>query len=144
MRSEWRRAWLVVLPSLGGLAGAFVDEQRNLGFTNWRAACRAAGPSLKSFFVFTRELLPSAIVGMLAGALLVALIGMFARRTDAVAGCFAAHVGCFAAMPAMLLVCAFAPAPAVMLVADLAFAAFFASLILRAISRRQRAPAAHP
>ena len=144
MRSEWRRASLLVHPSLGGLAGAFVDEQRNLGFTNWRAACRAAGPSLKSFVVFTRELLPSAIVGMLAGALLVALIGIRARRADTVHGCLAAHVGCFAAMPAMLLVCAFAPTPAVMFVADLAFAAFFALLILRAISRRQRAPAAHP
>lgn len=140
----WRRAWLVVLPSLGGLSGAFVDEQRNLGFTSWRAACRAAGPSLQSFVVFTRELLPSAIVGMLAGALLVALIGICARRADTVQGCLAAHVGCFAAMPAMLVVCAFAPTPAVMLVADLAIAALFALLILRLIARRQSAPAAHP
>jgi hypothetical protein len=144
MRNEWRRAWLVVLPSLGGLLGVLVDEQRHLGFTNWRAACRAAGPSLRSLIVFTRELLPSAIVGMLGGALIVVLIGAAARRIDAARGCFAAHLGCFAAMPLMLFVCAFAPSPAVMLVADVALAALFATLFLRLTTGRQRTSPAHP
>ena len=136
---------LCLLPTLGGVVGALIDERRHLGFTNWRAACRAAGPSLQSFIVFTRELLPSAIVAMLAGAFLVVLIGIFARRADGAARtCFAAHLGCFLSLPLMLATCMIAPAPAVMLFADVAFAALAAILVLRVISRRQRAPAMHP
>jgi hypothetical protein len=136
---------LCLLPTLGGVVGALIDERRHLGFTNWRAACRAAGPSLQSFIVFTRELLPSAIVAMLAGAFLVVLIGIVARRADGAARtCFAAHLGCFLSLPLMLATCMIAPAPAVMLFADVAFAALAAILVLRVISRRQRAPAMHP
>lgn len=144
MRNEWRRASLVVLPSLGGLLGVLFDEQRHLGFTNWRAACRAAGPSLRSLLAFTRELLPSAIVGMLGGAMIVVVIGAAARRVDSARGCLAAHLGCFAAMPLMLFVCAFAPSPAVMLVTDVVLAALFAMLFLRITAGRKRTSPAHP
>ncbi len=142
-----KRGWiaLCLLPTLGGGVGALIDEWRHLGFTNWRAACRAAGPSLQSFIVFTRELLPSAIVAMLAGALLVVLLGIAARRTDGAARtCFAAHLGCVLSLPLMLVTCMIAPAPAVMLFADAAFAALAAILVLRVMSRRQRATAMHP
>ncbi len=130
---------------LGMFLGALFDELRFLGFTNWRTACLAEGPSLQTLLVFTRELLPSAIVGMLTGAFLVVLIGVAARRADSAAhSCLAAHLGCFVSMPLMLAVCAFAPSAAVMLVTDVMLAALAAMLILRVVSRRPRAPAAHP
>jgi hypothetical protein len=144
MRNDLRRAWPVILPSLGGLAGALIDERRNLGFTNWRAACRAAGPSLQSLLVFTRELLPSAVVGVLAGAFCIVLVAIVARGTEAARGCFAAHLGCFAAMPLMLAVCVLVPSAAAMLVADVVLGALAAMLVLRVLARRPRAPAAHP
>ena len=40
---------------------ALFDERRNLGFSNWRSACRAAGLTFTSIAVFTFELLPCAM-----------------------------------------------------------------------------------
>jgi hypothetical protein len=136
---------LSLLPSLGTFAGALIDQRHHLGFTNWRAACRSTGFSPRSILEFTFELLPTAIVGMLLGALLVVIWGMALRcRVGAPQASFAAHLGCLAAMPLMLPLCALALPPAVTLVTDAALGALAAMLALHLMSRRQRAPATHP
>jgi len=90
-----------------GLAalGACLDEQRALGFTIWRGACRAAGLSPRSLLTFTIELLPLAVIGALSGGLLV-LAGGFALPRRQAHGALAAHVGCVAAMPLGVAWCA--------------------------------------
>jgi hypothetical protein len=95
-------AWLPMV--LAGL-GALLDERRNLGFTNWRSACRAAGFSISSITAFTLELLPLAIAGALLGGLVV-LAGGLVDRAGHAHGALAAHLGCTLAMPAGLLLCA--------------------------------------
>jgi hypothetical protein len=95
-------AWLPM--ALAGLGASF-DEYRALGFTTWRSACRTAGISLPSIATFTLELLPTAVIGALFGGLLVLLVGLGERRAYA-RGALAAHVGCAAAMPVALLLCA--------------------------------------
>ncbi len=136
---------LSLLPAIGMFAGAVFDERHHLGVTNWRAACRAAGLSPRSILVFTYELLPTAIVGLLAGALLVVAWGITARhRPGMPQACFAAHLGCIAALPLMLPLCALALPPAVTLLTDALLGALAAVLALRLITGRQRAPAAHP
>lgn len=138
-------AVLAVLPTLGLLGGALLDERRNLGFTNWAAACRADGATLQSILVFTRELLPSAIVGLLVGGLLILLAAIITRHnSQSTRSCLAAHLGCVAAMPLMLPVCVLALPPAVTLLADALLAVLATVFALRLISHRPRTFAAHP
>lgn len=106
---------LTTLPLAGALAGALFDERDHLGFTNWRSACRAAGFSFRSTLAFSFELLPTAIVGLLAGGLALQLIGFGLRHRDQPGLCLAAHAGCALTMPIGLLLCAFAlPLPALL------------------------------
>jgi hypothetical protein len=138
-------AVLAVLPTLGLWGGALLDERRNLGFTNWAAACRAGGASLQSILVFTRELLPSAIVGLLAGGLLIVLAAVITRHnSQATRSCLAAHAGCALSMPLMLPVCALALSPAITLAMDALLGALATVFALRLMTRRPRAVAAHP
>ena len=60
MRNVLLLAWL---PMGLGAFGAWLDEQRSLGFTIWRSVCRASGVSPSSIATFTLELLPTAIIG---------------------------------------------------------------------------------
>ena len=102
MRNVLFLAWLPM-----GLAflGAWIDEQRTLGLTIWRSACRASGISMQSVVAFTLELLPTAVIGVLLGGLIVIAAGLRATPPRA-RHAFAAHAGCVAAMPIGLLLCA--------------------------------------
>jgi hypothetical protein len=116
-------AWLPM-----GLAalGAFLDERRALGFTIWRAACRASGLTPSSIATFTLELMPMAVIGALLGCLLV-LLTAFGTRPSAARGAIAAHAGCVIAMPAGLLLCASASPWPLMLAAEFGLAALAAA-----------------
>src|SRR5829696_891245 len=111
-----RLVGLAAISPAGAVIGGFIDERTHLGFTNWRAACRASGISWVSLLHFTLELLPTAIVGALSGGLIVLAIGFFTRhRSRGPAACLAAHLGCVIVMPLGLLLCAIAmPVPAML------------------------------
>ena len=96
---------LASLPMVLGALGAMLDERRALGFTVWRAACRAAGFSPVSLATFTLDLLPGAVIGTLLGAFIVLAGGFVAPRAHA-NGALAAHAGCLLAMPAGVMLCA--------------------------------------
>jgi hypothetical protein len=119
-----RLAVLAAIPSTSAVIGGLIDERVRLGFTNWRAACRASGISFVSLLRFTLELLPTAIIGALLGGLLVQLLAfaMRHRRSDADL-CLSAHLGCAIAMPLGLLLCAFAMPVPLMLAAETALGA---------------------
>jgi hypothetical protein len=126
---------LAVLPLAGAVAGALLDERHHLGFTNWRSACRAVGFSFRSVMFFSFELLPTAIVGLLAGGLALQAIGVVMRHRGHADLCLAAHAGCALTMPVGLALCALALPLPVMLVTD-ALLAFAAAWILSGFSTR--------
>jgi hypothetical protein len=135
---------LATIPSLGAIAGGSLDERLHLGFTNWRSACRASGLSASSLLHFTLELLPLAVIGMLAGGVLLLCIGFFVRtRHDAARACGAAHLGCAVAMPLSVLLCVTLPVGA-MLVIDFVLAAGVAAIAWRAFPRPAKRVPAHP
>jgi hypothetical protein len=137
---------LAVLPLAAAVAGALVDESHHLGFTNWRTACRASGFSLRSVLTFSVELLPTAIVGLLAGGLALQAIGFALRHRDGHAGlCLAAHAGCALSMPVGMSLCALALPLPVMFATD-ALLALVAAWILGGFAiRPQYEPAGlHP
>ena len=122
-----RTTLLAPLPMLLALVGAFMDERHHTGISNWSSACRASGLSLRSVGVFTVELLPTAIVGGLLGALLVLMPGILARRRRGLAhASLATHAGCMVAMPAGLLLCASGLSLAPMLAAETLLVVVFA------------------
>ena len=129
-------ALLALIPMTGALAGVAFDEYRHLGFSNWLSACRAAGTSPGSLVVFTLELLPSAVVGLLAGGLVVQSLGILLRRRGyAPNTALAAHGGCGLGMTAGLLLCTLAP-PSAWMVAVEALLAALAAAWLFTRSRR--------
>jgi len=137
---------LAALPLAGAVVGALIDERHHLGVTNWRSACRASGISFRSVLVFSFELLPTAIVGLLAGGLVLQAIGFALRHHGRHADwCFAAHAGCAVTMPLGLALCALALPLPLTLAAD-ALLAFAAAWILSGFTARGVAkPAAlHP
>lgn len=150
MRSEGlnrvpRLALLAALPMLGALAGGWLDQRHHLGFTTWRSACRAAGLRLSSLVEFTWQLLPSALVGLLLGGLVVLGLGALATRHGRPADdCLAAHVGCALTLPAGLWICASAVPLPLMLLADVAAAAVLALLLAPWLRRGSRRRFAHP
>jgi hypothetical protein len=98
-------AWSL-LPMALAIAGAWIDEHWRLGFTTWQSACRAAGFAPRSLAIFTLELLPTAVVGGLAGGLIVQLRGMLAHGQRCGAqGALAAHAGCTIGMTAGVSLC---------------------------------------
>jgi hypothetical protein len=117
---------LACVPMGFAALGAWLDERRALGFTVWRSACRAAGLSPASIATFTLELMPTAVVGMLLGCLIVLLAG-FGRRPASARGAVAAHAGCVIAMPLGIALCASASPWPLMLVADAGLAALVAA-----------------
>ena len=126
-------AGLALLPMFLSVIGVAVDEMTHLGFTTWRAACRAAGLSLTSLAAFTLQLLPSAVIGALTGGLIVLVAGFTRRRIAG--GALAAHAGCALAMGPGLLLCASGVVWPLALGVELAAAAGLA-LSLRALPIR--------
>jgi len=125
MRKVLLLAWL---PMGIAVLGAWIDEQRALGVTNWRSACRASGISVQSVAAFTLELLPTAVIGALLGGLLVLAAGLRDTRPRA-RNALAAHMGCLAAMPLGLLLCASALPWPLTLLTELALTAMAAFVV---------------
>ena len=123
MRRFSRLAGLGAVSPACAVVGGMIDEWTHLGFTNWRSACRASGLSIESLAFFTFELLPTAIIGALVGALLVLVFAIRSRhRQGCVESCLAAHAGCTIAMPIGLTLCAMAMPIPLMLIAEVALA----------------------
>ena len=117
---------LACVPMSLAALGAWLDERRALGFTVWRSACRAAGLSPSSIATFTLELLPTAVIGVLLGGLIVLLAG-FGRHPASARGAVAAHAGCVIAMPAGLLLCISASPWPLALMAEIGLTALVAA-----------------
>ena len=134
---------LALIPMALGMAGAAFDEWTRLGFSSWRVACREAGPTLGSLLTFTIQLLPTAVAGLLAGGLIVLLVGALRRDRHAGTAAVAAHGGCIAGMSAGLPLCLLAlPMPLILGVETLltaAFAWFLFALLQRPWQVRSRA-----
>lgn len=123
---------LALLPMAFSLAGVAIDEHRHLGYSTWLSACRAAGPSLTSVARFTLELLPSAVIGMLAGGVVLLLIAVWQRRDKCAArAAIAAHSSCVMATSAGLLLCALALPMPLMLATEALLAASAAVWLFR-------------
>lgn len=134
-----------IVPWLAAV-GAMLDEADHLGFTNWQAACRAAGPSFGSLVYFTWELLPATLTGALSGGVILQLLAFRLRRESRhAAACVSVHLACVLTLPISLLICALAwPVPA-MLLADVALAVVVALLIGLLWSKGSPEPApSHP
>ena len=131
-----------LLPMLGALTGAVIDERRHLGFTTWRAACRSAGLRISTLVEFTLQLLPMAVIGLLLGGLVVLAAGAFMRDRHARL-CVAAHAGCAVTLPVALILCAFLP-PALMLAIDAILATLAALVVLMWLRTPSRADSTHP
>jgi hypothetical protein len=123
---------LALLPMAFSLAGVAIDEHQHLGYSTWLSACRAAGPSLASVARFTLELLPSAVIGMLAGGLVLLLIAVGKRRDRcATRAAWAAHSSCAMATVVGLLLCALALPVPLMLATEALLTAAAAVWLLR-------------
>lgn len=134
-----RLAGLAAISPAFALVGGFIDERVNLGFTTWLSACRASGLSISSLTHFTLELMPTAVVGALLGALVVLVLAFVGRaRTGNLETCLAAHAGCAIAMPIGLVLCALALPVPLMLVAEVALAVAAANF-LSAMGQRNSA-----
>jgi len=146
MEKVLRLAALAAVSPAGALIGGMLDERDHLGFTNWRSACRSSGISLASLANFTLELLPTAVIGALSGALLVQALAFALRHDPARAGqCLAAHLGCALAMPFGLLLCALALPVSLMLLVEIALAVLAALLLQRSWKRHSlTAELSHP
>jgi hypothetical protein len=136
---------LALLPMLVALLGVVIDERTHQGYTTWLSACRAAGPSIRSVLVFTFELLPTAVMGMLTGVLLVQLAGMwFRHHTWGVPSALAAHGGCVFGMVGGLLLCTLALPLPLMLGAEGLLAALAAAWLFPRISQRRSRTSVKP
>lgn len=127
---------------LGATVGAVLDERHHQGFTIWRAACRGAGLRISTLVEFTFQLLPTAVIGLLLGGLMVLATGALMRERHARL-CIAAHAGCAVTLPLALILCAFLP-PVLMLIIDGVLAALAAGLWLMLMRTPSRADRAHP
>jgi hypothetical protein len=134
-----RAAALAAMPMALGMAGALLDERLHLGFSTWRTACRAAGLTLLSLLTFTIQLLPTAVLGVLAGGLAIQGLGLLARhRPGATRVALAAHGGCAVAMSVGLVLCTFALPLPVLLGAELLLAAAAAWILLALLERTRQ------
>jgi hypothetical protein len=129
------------LPMVGAVIGAAFDQRHHQGFTTWRAACGAAGLRFGTLIDFTLQLLPTAIIGLLLGGLVVLAAGALAGDRHA-RTCIAAHAGCALTLPVALILCAFLP-PLWMLAADAVIGVAAASVLMR-LRTPSHAAGAHP
>src|SRR5690348_8750957 len=140
--STFRMAMLTPIPMVGAAIGGWLDERHHLGFTTWRSACRAAGLRVSTLIEFTLQLMPMAVIGLLAGGLAVLLAGALLRDRLASAS-LAAHAGCAVSLPVALILCAFLP-PMLMMAADVVLAMLAAVVMLALMRTPSRATRAHP
>jgi hypothetical protein len=127
------------------LAGVAIDEHQHLGYSTWLSACRAAGPSLTSVARFTLELLPSAVIGMLAGGIVLLWVAVW-QRGDRCASraAIAAHSSCAMATAGGLLLCALALPIPLMLATESLLAASAAVWLFRRSRTRPTAASVKP
>jgi uncharacterized membrane protein (UPF0136 family) len=128
---------------LSAAAGGWVDEVHHLGFTTWRATCRISGLRFTSLVDFTLQLLPTAILGLLLGGLVVLAWGALARDRDSGLH-LAAHASCALTLPLTLLLCASALPLPMMLLADLGITVLAAMLLWPLLRPASRSAPAHP
>jgi hypothetical protein len=106
VRAERIRVGVLALLPMGlGAVGAWFDQRHHLGISVWRSACRTAGLTPASFLGFTLQLLPSAVIGVLLGGLVVQLLGLRPAHRACARSSLAAHFGCLLAMVAGMLLC---------------------------------------
>jgi len=115
LRTPLRAALLALLPMAFALGGGWIDERVHLGFSSWNSACRSQGLTFASLITFTVELLPNALLGALAGGVVLQLVGASLPGRDAARATLAAHAGCAFAMAVGLLMCAWIPSIPLML-----------------------------
>jgi hypothetical protein len=135
-RQILRAIALALLPMAFGVLGAWLDERSHQGFSNWRSACRAGGFTIESLVIFTLDLLPTALIGMVLGAVAMQFASAALWFRDGGPRlALAAHGGCALGMAAGLFICTrFASVP-LMLATELAVTAA-AALVLCAPSTR--------
>ncbi len=127
---------------LGAIAGATLDERLRLGYTTWRTACRSAGLRIPVLVEFTVQLLPLALIGLLAGGLVVLLAGSMSARHQAHAS-LAAHLACAMSLPVAVVLCAVLP-PVLMLVADALLATLAACAVFLMMRKASHSSGLHP
>ncbi len=130
-----RAVALAMVPMALAIAGAFIDEQLHQGYSTWRSACLAAGISFTSLIAFTVQLIPTAVLGALAGGLAVQVIGVWQRRRQGAAcAALAAHGGCVVGMAGALVLCASAVSLPAMLAAEFTLTAAGAWLLFSVLA----------
>jgi hypothetical protein len=140
---RWQVPMLALLPMALAGAGAMLDERTSRGFTLWRAACRSAGVTASSLLNFTLTLLPSAVLGMLLGGLLVLSVGASGYAgSRAARACLAAHLACLLGMGLGVLLCLTLLPPASMLVVEPLLVAAIAVLLASVRPRTRTLPSA--
>lgn len=129
-------AVLALVPMAFAVLGGALDERAHLGYTLWRAACRAAGVTTGSLLVFTLELLPGAVIGALLGGSVLMIAGVVMwYRTRSARAMLSAHAGCTFGMAGGLLICAFVPSLPLMLVGEALLASGLTLLLCGRCSR---------
>jgi len=133
---------LALLPMTFAVLGAWLDERAHLGFSTWRSACRAAGFSLDSLVIFTLDLLPTALIGMVLGGVALQFASAalwFGKGGPRLA--LAAHGGCALGMAAGILVCTQLSSVPLMLAAEVGVTAAAALLLCTPAARTSRCAA---
>ena len=141
-RQLFRPVPLALLPMAFGALGAWFDESTHLGFSTWRSACRAGGFTLESLVIFTLELLPTALIGMVLGGVILQFLSAAAWfREGGPRIALAAHGGCAFGMAAGVLICTQFSSVPLMLLAELAVTAAVALLLCTPWPRSAHCPA---
>jgi hypothetical protein len=141
-RQVTRTVVLALLPMAFGALGAWLDERSHLGFSSWRSACRAGGFTLESLVIFTLDLLPTALIGMVLGAVAMQFASAALWfRDGGPRMALAAHAGCAAGMAAGILICTQFTSVPLMLATELAATAAMALLLCAPSARKARCAA---
>jgi hypothetical protein len=147
MRAELSRRWpvlaLALTPFALAGAGAILDERTSRGFTLWLDACRSAGVTASSLLVFTLTLMPSAVLGMLLGGLVVLSVGASGCAGGRAArASLDAHLACLLGMGLGALLCLTLLPAASMLVVEPVLVAAIAVLLASVKPRTRTLPSA--
>ena len=127
---------LALLPMAFAALGAWFDERTHLGFSAWRSACRSGGITLESLVIFTLDLLPTALIGLVLGvvAMQFASAALWFRAGGPRLA-LAAHSGCALGMAFGLWLCTLLPSIPLMLASELAVTVSVALLLSNSQAR---------